>query len=488
MIVKFMGNKGGGSASASLNYLLNKPEGTMQILQGNPELSKRIAESLNFKNKYTVGVLSFEEKSSKFSNLEKREIMEKFENVIFAGLNKDQYNITWIEHTDKERLELNFFIPNVEMTTGKRLQPYYDKVDRQLVDSFKKVINYEHNLSDPDNPSKRQAHKTETTLPKTKQERLRAIESQMLDKILNEGVKDRQSVIEGLKSLNYEIVRISEKYISIKDPNGGQNLRLKGEIYEQSFDISKGLGESLRERSEKYGNEREESYRTARTRLDSEVNRKIKYNENRYGSNGKVYQNRLSDIEASNHGRNQQNNDVDQPIKNKDTGRDGILTEQKNQMDSMAKNNYSLNSDNWSRNNNTEELFGNKRSGEHNKQSYENNSITEERIRNIETETNQTEIKKEIENDNSNGRAFIENIKRFGQEILGRANSFIESIKEFGERLFKFENELRQSADTVSEIEYRTSENERTISKNEQDLQREEIKLEQVKSKEKELV
>lgn len=73
---------------------------------------------------YTVGVLSFEEID--ISNTAKREIMADFEKSLLAGLDQDQYNICWVEHRDKDRLELNFVIPNVELTTGKRLQPYYD--------------------------------------------------------------------------------------------------------------------------------------------------------------------------------------------------------------------------------------------------------------------------------------------------------------------------------------------------------------------------
>ncbi|WP_149022820.1 relaxase/mobilization nuclease domain-containing protein, partial [Salmonella enterica] len=42
----------------------------------------------------------------------------------------NQYSILWVEHQDKGRLELNFVIPNMELQTGKRLQPYYDRADR----------------------------------------------------------------------------------------------------------------------------------------------------------------------------------------------------------------------------------------------------------------------------------------------------------------------------------------------------------------------
>jgi hypothetical protein len=47
--------------------------------------------------------------------------------MFIPGLDKDQYQILWVQHQDKvnqdtgeTRLELNFVIPNVELSTGKR--------------------------------------------------------------------------------------------------------------------------------------------------------------------------------------------------------------------------------------------------------------------------------------------------------------------------------------------------------------------------------
>lgn len=167
MIVKFLPNKGGGSARATMNYLLGRKRDReyAKILQGNPELTERLADNLDFKNRYTVGVLSFEE--TNISDAAKREIMASFEQSLLAGLDQDQYNICWIEHRDKDRLELNFVIPNVELTTGKRLQPYYDRADRPLVENWKQVINHQYGLSDPHDPCKAQAFKIEPhNLPK----------------------------------------------------------------------------------------------------------------------------------------------------------------------------------------------------------------------------------------------------------------------------------------------------------------------------------
>ena len=85
-------------------------------------------------------------------------------------MDQSQYRVLWIEHQDKlneetgeRRLELNFLIPNVEILTGQRLQPYYDKADRSRIDLFKKITNYEYQLHDADDPLYRQAVTTAKT-------------------------------------------------------------------------------------------------------------------------------------------------------------------------------------------------------------------------------------------------------------------------------------------------------------------------------------
>ncbi|MBV6575087.1 mobilization protein, partial [Acinetobacter baumannii] len=74
------------------------------------------------------------------SNEDKQKIMQNFEECLFPGLDKDQYQILWVQQQDKinqetgeTRLELNFVIPNVELSTGKRLQPFYAPVDLDRV-------------------------------------------------------------------------------------------------------------------------------------------------------------------------------------------------------------------------------------------------------------------------------------------------------------------------------------------------------------------
>ena len=119
MVVKFFSNKKGGSVKA-LDYLFNEREknGTARVLVGDEQLTRNIINSISFKHKVCVGCLSFEEENLKYK------IMEDFEKHLLPSLESDQYNILWVEHTDKGRLELNFVIPKIELTRKIALNPF----------------------------------------------------------------------------------------------------------------------------------------------------------------------------------------------------------------------------------------------------------------------------------------------------------------------------------------------------------------------------
>lgn len=269
MMVKFFKISGGiRGAGNSIDYLLGRDrdrEGA-RLLQGDPDLSVAIADSSGFDTRYTVGCLSFEEQD--LDGQAKRKIMASFENTLMAGLERDQYNITWVEHRDKGRLELNFFIPNVELTTGKRLQPYYDRADRWLVDSWKQVTNYEHKLTSPDDPSKKQVLKLDSRLPKGQKEAVEAITRGMEALTLAGEIKSREDVIKTLEGAGFEIARTTKQSISIKNPEGGRNLRLQGAFYEQDFRASPELGNEIQARAGEYEQSRRADYQSAQRTLE----------------------------------------------------------------------------------------------------------------------------------------------------------------------------------------------------------------------------
>lgn len=291
MIVKFFKNSGGGSANAAMNYLLGKEndrEGA-RLLSGDPELTKRLSDSLSFQNRYTVGVLSFEEVN--LPDDDKRAIMESFESSLLAGLDKDQYNMTWIEHTDKERLELNFVIANVELTTGKRLQPYFDRADRPLVENWKQVTNHEYGLTDPHNPDKAQAVKTlnRQNLPKEVQQLKAQIGQAIAHQIEQGNITDRKGVIDTLEQAGFEITRTTDKSISIKNPEGKRNIRLEGVIYENR-QLGKELGEDHSRARQDYAGTGAERYQTALNKLQRAIEVKQERNSASFSREHQPYQ------------------------------------------------------------------------------------------------------------------------------------------------------------------------------------------------------
>lgn len=148
MIVKFF-RHGKGSGAGPINYLLgsNRQRADAKVLYGDPVLTEHLIDTTVYKS----GYLSFSERADEISEDDKKRIMREFEQVIFCGLEPDQYDILWVEHADKDideenpvgRLELNFVIPCQELRSGKSFQPYYEPADQRRVNAWKNIVNAE---------------------------------------------------------------------------------------------------------------------------------------------------------------------------------------------------------------------------------------------------------------------------------------------------------------------------------------------------------
>jgi len=229
-------SRGSGGGSGPTGYLMgakdhagNVREVAPVVLRGDPEQTRELIDSLDFKRKYTSGVLSFSEANIKPE--QKQKIMDSWEGTLFPGMDKNQYSVLWVEHRDKGRLELNFVIPNVELQSGKRLQPYFDKADRNRVDAWQTLTNHAHSLTDPKDPERVRTLTVSNNLPKSRQEAAEAI----TNGLLTLGVENRAQIIAALSEAGLEVVRQTKSNISIKDPEGGRNLRLKGAIYAEDY-------------------------------------------------------------------------------------------------------------------------------------------------------------------------------------------------------------------------------------------------------------
>lgn len=291
MIVEFF-RYGDGLSKGPLDYFLGKKRDRdhARVLSGSEQEVAGLIDSSPFAKKYTSGCLSFYE--SDLSDEAKSKIMAEFEACIFAGMDPGQYRVLWIEHRDKineetgkQRLELNFLIPNVEITTGQRLQPFYHEADLPRVDLFKKIINFEYQLHDPDDPMFRQDIKTKKSLPKNTADIKRVLDVAAKKQIEEGFITDRESMKQWLIDLGLDVTKETAKAISIKNPYGDENsrpIRLDGAIYEQNFRFG-AEGDSLTaEASERYRREARKRYRENLQRYAEQIDCKIREFQQKY--------------------------------------------------------------------------------------------------------------------------------------------------------------------------------------------------------------
>lgn len=281
MIVKFHA-RGVGRGSGPVGYLLGQDgarEGAT-LDRGDPAIIEALIDSSPYAKKYTSGVLSFQE--ADLSREDKDKLMDSFERALLPGLDRDQYACLWVEHQDKGRLELNFVVPNVELLSGKRLQPYFDRADRPRIDAWKTVINAQLGLHDPDDPLNKRTLVTPRDLPFAKKDAAQAITDGLLSLAVAGELTDRAAVVATLEGAGFNVVRETRKSISIADPEGGRNIRLKGALYEQDFRAGQDLRRELEAAGERYRNEREERVRAARESYSRGVGLKRSEIERRY--------------------------------------------------------------------------------------------------------------------------------------------------------------------------------------------------------------
>ncbi len=292
MLVKFWGiNQGGGDGDGSVNYLLNErvKQGTAKVLKGDANLTKSLLLSLTQKHKACVGCLSFEE--SNIDESLKYELMESFENALLTESMQNRYNILWVEHTDKGRLELNFVIPKIDLERQKAFNPYYHKVDLKRIDTWKDCINLKHNFTNPKDIEKQ--HNIQQYQTKNPQNKELLATYEKLDKLIQDNLgklfNSRDDIINFLKDNQCEVTRQGKDYISVKLPNEPKTKRLKGFYYHETFrtiaDIREQLSEirqreSQRERS---NNQRDSDNHTELLReLENKLHRHIEYKQQYY--------------------------------------------------------------------------------------------------------------------------------------------------------------------------------------------------------------
>jgi hypothetical protein len=297
MIVGFS-THGTGGGRGPVNYLTSSmnPDRTPRIpppvvLRGNPELVRRLIDSLAFKRKYTSGVLSFAEPPEAITPEMCERIMDDFERVAFAGLEKDQYAMLWTRHTHAGRMELNFLVPRVELSTGKSLNIHPPgRASKALFDTFRSQVNAEYGLADPDDPARARDVSLSNHLAKLKADASRkgkALKEDIRETITAfirreidaRRISDRAGVEAYLKGQGFALARSGADYVTILEPGTGERVRLKGGVYSpDNFNPRHTAGPQVR-----YGIPDPPRATEIAAKLDRLAAARARYHQDRYG-------------------------------------------------------------------------------------------------------------------------------------------------------------------------------------------------------------
>lgn len=290
MLIKFFA-RGTGSGNGPVEYatradLEGREAHTPEILRGDANRTRDLIDSIDREWRYTSGVVSFALEDAP-SEAQQQEVMDEFEQVAFAGLESDQYDILWVrhQHTEGGRVELHFVTPRIELTTGKALNiapPGWEAYYGPLRDA----LNAEHGWARPDDPDRaRDLQKG----PQRAVERLHgrdAIQGYLTAQIASGAVYDRNSMVLALQDAGLQISRQGKDYVTAVDPQNGSRFRLKGTIYEQGWTreqhIDRAIGREAGSGPETGRGTDPERAQEARAELSRRVESRARHHQERY--------------------------------------------------------------------------------------------------------------------------------------------------------------------------------------------------------------
>ena len=324
---------GKGSCKKASDYLLQQNDSTGKkrdeiiVLRGNPEQVAAVADSLNFKYKYTSGVIAFSPDDNPTPGQIKN-VLDDYEKIAFSGLDPDQYSFSAVLHREKDKgIHIHTLTARVELTTGKSMNiapPGHLKT----FDAVRDYHNYKNNWTRPDDPERarllqpnfhayidakklRQGMKVE---PDTRE----FINTYLEQRVDIGKINNRQDVLDSLHSVGLKTPRIGKKYITVLDTDTNKRFRMKGVLYNENFkrddlkreiESTNGRGQTRDRTADKT------AARDAYNEFERLCKKRAEFNQERYKIQSRRHDRRLKK-DANNHEKNEQEKSPERAEKN----------------------------------------------------------------------------------------------------------------------------------------------------------------------------
>lgn len=254
-----------------------------EVLRGDAATMTDLIDACPHKWSYRAGVISFAE-ADRPSDEEQQQVIDRFEELAFAGLDGDQYACMWVRHTHEDRVELHFCTPRMELHSGRSLNiapPGYERA----FDSLRDLMNREYDWADPLDAARIAETKKVAEAPDRAAGR-EALHGWISDQIYEGLITDRAVLTEALKEAGFEVPRAGKNYMTVKDPDTGERWRLKGEFFHEDWTAEKAI-ERKAERGPRADAQRERrldgsSVAELQDRFEDHCRKRAGYNQDRY--------------------------------------------------------------------------------------------------------------------------------------------------------------------------------------------------------------
>lgn len=296
MIIRIFSTKGG--ATSAVNYFLSKKDHKGNLREVKPEILRGDAQytkdldglTKKYAHQIVSGVIAFRDNET-LTPEQKEKLLDDFEDTFIGSEMKEKVNSFFVEHYDKGNLEIHFVINRVAiMENGKHkhfnpFPPGHEK----LANSFVALKNEEYGFEQVE----------EKTILKTKytgaeRKAIRAgkhgfenlktkfeLDKAMREMVKSGEVKNREELIDILKSSGHTLSRIGDDYISIKNDNG-RNMRFRGGIYAHNNGKDyQNIIDLFKEKNKSKTYCRESTLKT----YNEELSKRVSFNSKRYQVN-----------------------------------------------------------------------------------------------------------------------------------------------------------------------------------------------------------
>ena len=246
MIVRVF-NAGISRGESPVNYLMGDRDHTGQprsvapeILEGNPDLTVAIINSIQRKHKYVSGAIAFRDNEQP-SREQMRDVIQSFKRTVCPGLGPGNVNALFVLHRDKGNTEIHFIVPMTEMQTGRRMNIHPPgRQNIRLYEAFTGVTNHRLGYAQvvPD-PLKLALSNFERHTADGKRDRSSKLYlHRRLTKAIRTGqIADRDQLCDFLSSeYGVEITRKGKDYLSMKFPGAERAKRFRGPLYRADAD------------------------------------------------------------------------------------------------------------------------------------------------------------------------------------------------------------------------------------------------------------